>query len=144
VIEQDLFLRHELVEVEAERAFSSNIMNTPGSPNWVAPRTRNSRASIVFPQPALPLTSVGRPRGSPPPVISSRPVIPVGDFGRVAGVGKGGFLFMAAGWRVGICCGREAPETAVVPDRRGGKDQYSQKVPDFWSLNRPVLIRVAW
>ena len=61
-------------------AFSSNIMNTPGSPNCVAPRTRNSMASIVLPHPAAPQTSVGRPAGSPPPVISSRPSMPVGAF----------------------------------------------------------------
>lgn len=77
-------------------------------------------------------------------LLSSRPVMPVGAFGRVAGVGKGGFLLMAAGWLVGIGVGREAPETAVVPDRRGEKDQDSQKVPDFWSRNRLVLMRIAW
>ena len=90
MIERDLFLRHERVQVEAERtlsvssrALSSNIMNTPGSPNCVAPRTRNSIASIVLPQPALPHTSVGRPDGKPPPVMASRPVMPVRNFGRV-------------------------------------------------------------
>src|SRR6476659_11218858 len=56
-------------------------MKTPGSPNWVAPRTRNSIASKVLPQPALPQTSVGRPRGRPPPVISSSPSMPVGALG---------------------------------------------------------------
>ena len=62
-------------------AVSSNAMKTPGSPNSVAPRTRNSIANSVLPQPAPPQTSVGRPRGSPPPVISSRPWIPDGAFG---------------------------------------------------------------
>ena len=66
----------------APRAVSSNDMNTPGSPCSVAPRTRNSIAKSVLPQPAPPHTSVGRPRGSPPPVISSRPWIPEGDLGR--------------------------------------------------------------
>src|SRR5262245_7661238 len=56
-------------------------MNTPGSPNSVTPRTRNSMASRVLPQPALPQTSVGRPRGNPPPVISSSPWMPVAAFG---------------------------------------------------------------
>lgn len=65
-------------------AVSSNIMNTPGSPNCVAPRTRNSMARRVLPAPALPQTSVGRPAGNPPPVISSRPWMPVGDLGSLA------------------------------------------------------------
>jgi hypothetical protein len=64
---------------------------------------------------------VGRPRGSPPPLISSRPVMPVGDFGRVAGVGKGGFLCMAAR---SLLLGK-TPETAVVPDRRAEKARKS-------------------
>ena len=63
------------------RALSSNAMKTPGSPCSRAPRTRNSIANSVFPQPAEPATSVGRPRGSPPPVISSRPRIPLGHLG---------------------------------------------------------------
>jgi hypothetical protein len=49
--------------------------------NWVAPRTKNSMASNVLPQPALPQISVGRPLGNPPPVISSNPWMPVGDLG---------------------------------------------------------------
>src|SRR5450432_2814099 len=62
---------------------SSKAINTPGSSNCAAPRTRNSAASSVLPQPAPPQTSVGRPRGSPPPVISSSPRMPVGHLGRV-------------------------------------------------------------
>ena len=50
----------------APRSVSSKAMNTPGSPNSVAPRTRNSMASSVLPQPAPPQTSVGRPAGRPP------------------------------------------------------------------------------
>src|ERR1017187_1396766 len=61
---------------------SSKDMNTPGSSNCVAPRTRNSAASSVLPHPAPPHTSVGRPRGNPPPVISSRPWMPVGHLGK--------------------------------------------------------------
>src|SRR5947209_474920 len=57
-------------------------MNTPGSLNCVAPRTRNSTANSVLPQPAAPHTSVGRPRGKPPSVTSSSPWIPVGVFAR--------------------------------------------------------------
>src|SRR5580704_11490843 len=59
-------------------------MNTPGSPNCTAPRTRNSAANNVLPHPAPPHTSVGRPRGNPPPVISSRPWMPVGHLGKRA------------------------------------------------------------
>src|SRR5208283_1988661 len=65
---------------------SSKDTNTPASPNSVAPRTRNSEASRVLPQPAPPHTSVARPRGSPPPVISSRPWMPVGHFCKRASV----------------------------------------------------------
>ena len=65
-------------------AVSSKAMNTPGSPNSMAPRTRNSIASSVLPQPAPPQTSVGRPRGKPPPVISSSPWMPVGALGSFA------------------------------------------------------------
>src|SRR5260221_3728583 len=65
---------------------SSRPTTTPASPNCAAPRTRNSAASSVLPQPAPPQTSVGRPRGRPPPVISSRPWMPVGHCGkRMAG-----------------------------------------------------------
>src|SRR6185295_8547985 len=63
--------------------FRSNAMNTPGSPCSTAPRTRNSIANRVLPQPALPHTSVGRPFGSPPPVLSSKQTIPVATFGSV-------------------------------------------------------------
>ena len=38
---------------------SSNSMHTPGSPHWSAPCTRNSIASKVLPQPALPHTRRG-------------------------------------------------------------------------------------
>ena len=61
-------------------AFSSNVMNTPGSSNWTAPLTRNVSASSVLPDPGPPQTSVGRPLGSPPRVISSSPRIPVRVF----------------------------------------------------------------
>ena len=54
-------------------AVSSKAISTPGSSNWVAPRTRNSMPSTVLPQPALPQTKVGRPRGRPPRVSSSSP-----------------------------------------------------------------------
>src|SRR5436190_6604874 len=56
-------------------------MHTPDSPYSTAPCTRNSSASKVLPQPALPHTSVVRPFGRPPPVTSSSPSIPVGAFG---------------------------------------------------------------
>src|SRR5260221_6717342 len=59
---------------------SSKAINTPGSWYLVAPRTRNSAAKRVLPQPAPPQTSVGRSFGIPPPVIASRPWIPVGAF----------------------------------------------------------------
>ena len=71
VVDDELLPRSRRVEVEAERArrsapapprVSSNDMNTPGSPYSIAPRTRNSIANSVLPQPALPQTSVGRPR----------------------------------------------------------------------------------
>src|SRR5688500_14824104 len=68
-------------------------MKAPGSPNCVAPRTRNSIASSVLPQPGPPQISVGRPLGSPPPVISSRPAIPVGTFGSLR-VSAGRSIFM--------------------------------------------------
>src|SRR5882672_6636199 len=69
-------------------------MKTPGSPNCIAPRTRNSAANRVLPQPAPPQTSVGRPRGNPPPVISSRPWMPVGHLGkRASGETEFGALF---------------------------------------------------
>ena len=68
---------------------SSNAKNTPGSLNSVIPRTRNSIAINVFPQPAGPHTSVERPFGRPPPVTSSRPLIPVGVFRRPASFGAG-------------------------------------------------------
>src|ERR1044072_2697203 len=45
------------------------------------PLTRNWTPNNVFPQPALPHTSVGRPLGKPPLVTSSRPDMPVGVFG---------------------------------------------------------------
>ena len=63
-------------------AVSSNAMKTPGSPCSSAPRTRNSIASKVFPEPAPPHTSVARPSGRPPPVISSSPWISVGHLAR--------------------------------------------------------------
>src|SRR4051812_46829433 len=59
-------------------AVSSKANSTPGSP-IAAPRTRNSVASSVLPDPAPPATSVVRPRGSPPDVIASRPSMPVGQ-----------------------------------------------------------------
>src|ERR1700730_4992839 len=59
---------------------SSKVIKTPGSPNSVAPRTRNSMANMVFPQPGPPHTMVGRPAGRPPPLISSKPAIPLGAF----------------------------------------------------------------
>ena len=61
-------------------AVSSKVMKTPGSSNSVMPRTMNSIASSVLPDPAPPQTSVGRLRGKPPSVISSRPLMPVGHF----------------------------------------------------------------
>ncbi|MCK7504691.1 MAG: hypothetical protein MZV70_11785 [Desulfobacterales bacterium] len=48
--------------------------------NFVAPLMRNSMLRSVFPEPALPTTSVGLPFGRPPPVISSSPEIPVRHF----------------------------------------------------------------
>jgi hypothetical protein len=67
--------------------FSSNEMKTPGSPNSVIPRNRNSIASSVLPHPAGPHTSVGRPCGSPPPVTSSSPLMPVAALRRAASFG---------------------------------------------------------
>src|SRR6185369_2254973 len=64
-------------------------MNTPGSLNCVAPRTRNSMAKSVLPAPALPQIRVGRPLGKPPRVISSNPGIPVGSFCRAVGFERG-------------------------------------------------------
>ena len=55
-------------------------MITPGSPYWVAPRTMNSIAINVLPQPAPPQIKVGLPAGRPPRVITSRPWMPVGHF----------------------------------------------------------------
>src|SRR6266404_5057267 len=59
---------------------SSNVISMPGSLYSVAPRTRNSTANMVLPQPGPPHTIVGRPLGTPPFVTSSKPAIPVGDF----------------------------------------------------------------
>ena len=61
---------------------SSKATNTPGSPCWVAPRTRNSIARRVLPQPALSQTSVGLPRGKPSAVISSSPWMPEAALGK--------------------------------------------------------------
>src|ERR1700733_7478777 len=72
-------------------------MKTPGSPYSVAPRTRNSIASSVLPQPAPPQTSVGRPAGNPPPVISSSPRMPVGAFRRRFGEDEDGFVVFMGG-----------------------------------------------
>src|ERR1051326_6479662 len=73
----------EATLLASSASLSSNDRQTPGSPNSVAPRTRNSIPNRVFPQPASPHTRVGRPCGRPPNVISSKPEIPVGHFGRV-------------------------------------------------------------
>ena len=83
---------------------SSKLMKAPGSPNCVAPRTRNSIASSVLPQPGPPHTSVGRPFGSPPPVISSRPSIPVGAFGS-ARAAVCGSIFICVFGMVVLRCG---------------------------------------
>ena len=88
-VQDQFFSRDQIIQIETERAtfcasssaVSSKAMKTPGSPNCVAPRTRNSIAKSVLPQPALPQISVGRPRGSPPPVISSSPWMPTGALG---------------------------------------------------------------
>ena len=82
--EQLLFFQVRQVEAQGGDVLgqflrvSSKDMKTPGSRNSVAPRTRNSMASRVLPQPAPPQTRVGRPLGRPPPVISSSPWMPVG------------------------------------------------------------------
>ena len=89
-VHQQLVLLGQILQVEPEGAdvlgellggLLEGSRTTPGSPNSVAPRTRNSIASSVLPQPAPPQTSVGRPRGSPPPVISSSPWMPVAALG---------------------------------------------------------------
>ena len=69
-------------------AVSSKATKTPGSPNSVMPRTRNSMPSRVLPQPAGPQTRVARPRGNPPPVISSSPEIPVSALGSDGSPGR--------------------------------------------------------
>ena len=68
----------------AARSFSrsSKLMNTPVSPNLLAPLTRNVIPNRVLPHPAEPQSSVGRPVGRPPSVRSSKPPMPVGVFGR--------------------------------------------------------------
>ena len=80
--------------VASSPAVSSKAMKTPGSPNRVAPWTRNSRAIKVLPHPGPPQTRVVRPRGRPPQVISSSPWIPVGTFSSRPGplvLGSGSF-----------------------------------------------------
>ncbi len=61
---------------------SSKEIKTPGSPKLSAPRTKNSMANRVLPQPAPPQTNAGRPSGRPPSVNSSKPRIPVGHLRR--------------------------------------------------------------
>src|SRR6266404_2056291 len=74
---------------------SSNVISTPGSLYSVAPRTRNSTANIVLPQPGPPHTIVGRPFGTPPLVTSSKPAIPVRAFSsRSALAGAWPFRFL--------------------------------------------------
>src|SRR6185369_14918338 len=75
----------EATLVASSSSDSSNDMNTPGSLNCVAPRTKNSIAKSVLPAPALPQIRVGRPLGTPPLVISSKPGIPVDSFSRAVG-----------------------------------------------------------
>src|ERR1043166_2028989 len=58
-------------------SFSSKAMKTPGSLCSTAPRTKNSMARRVLPQPALPQTRDARPLGNPPSVISSSPEMPL-------------------------------------------------------------------
>src|SRR5829696_5929757 len=70
---------------DSSSGFSSKAINTPESPNSIAPRIINSIESKVLPQPAAPQTREGLPLGSPPPVISSKPAIPVGVLGNSLG-----------------------------------------------------------
>ena len=69
VVDEQLLLRGQLVEVEAERPDVRGQLvgrllegheHAGLALNSMAPRTRNSMASSVLPQPALPQTSVGR------------------------------------------------------------------------------------
>ncbi len=76
---------------------SSNMTMTPGSSYSTAPRTMNSAASIVLPQPAAPQTRVGRPWGRPPSVISSSPRMPVGVLRNCWG---GGAVFVDRFWGI--------------------------------------------
>src|SRR5579871_3027589 len=80
-------------------AVSSNTMATPGSPNCVAPRTRNCMASRVLPDPAPPATSDVRPLGTPPMVMRSSPAIPVGHLGTPLSL-RGASCFLAAVARI--------------------------------------------
>src|SRR5829696_1115686 len=71
--------------MDSSSGFSSKAINTPGTPNSIAPLIINSIESKVLPQPAAPQTREGLPFGSPPPVISSKPAIPVGVLGNSLG-----------------------------------------------------------
>src|SRR4051812_27439959 len=53
------------------------------------PRTKNSSANMVLPQPGPPHTKLGRPFGSPPDVSSSNPRMPVGLFFSAVGTEPG-------------------------------------------------------
>src|SRR6185312_10011496 len=86
----------EVTFLTRSSSVSSKAMNTPGSPNSTAPRTRNSAANKVLPQPGPPQTRVGRPLGRPPAVTSSKPEMPVrvlGSWGR-----RGARFFMTFSW----------------------------------------------
>jgi len=57
----------EATLLASSSAVSSKERKTPGSWYCVMPRTKNSRARRVLPEPAAPQTRVGRPEGGPPP-----------------------------------------------------------------------------
>src|ERR1044071_10124072 len=98
-------------------------MNTPGSPTWTAPRTRNPAANSVLPHPAPPQTSVGRPCGKPPPVISSRPWMPVGHLGkRVPGETALSPFFFIQKFRFASGSAQGVPARAAVRQRNLRED----------------------
>src|SRR6266542_1586384 len=77
----------EATLLASSASVSSKARQTPGSPCWTAPLTRNSMAKRVLPQPAPPQTSAVRPRGRPPPVIWSKPSMPEEVLARARGGG---------------------------------------------------------
>src|SRR6266567_1119348 len=93
-------------------AVSSNVMKTPGSPNWSIPLARNSTANSVLPLPVVPPTNVDRPAGSPPSATWSKPLIPV----RSRSIGPTSVIQVSGRHAVGPAgTGRQAESASSAP-----------------------------